>query len=186
MVVDQLGEDAWNATEKKLGIGPTELITGLVYEDSLTIEIISEAAARLNLAFDDALLEFGRYWIKFAAQGPFKSFMNFTGQDLPSFISNLDRMHLAVGTAMPNAQLPSFTLIESTPHRLRIEYRSERMGLEKFVVGLLYGLMERFNTTGTVNIAARSEHATTFDICSAGGVNDYSYRRRSARRIIPG
>lgn len=169
MVIDQLGEDAWSATEQKLGIGPTELITGLVYDDALTIEIISEAATRLNLAFDDALLEFGRYWIKFVSQGSFKSFMDFTGRDLPTFISNLDRMHLAVGTAMPNAHLPSFVLTESTPERMRIEYRSERTGLEKFVVGLFHGLLDRFGTPGNVNIIEQSEHAILFEISLHNG-----------------
>jgi len=112
MVIDQLGEEAWSATERKLGIGPTELVTGMVYEDSLTIEIIAEAADRLNLDMENCLVEFGRYWIKFAERGSFASFMDFTGQDFPSFISNLDRMHLAVATAMPKAQVPSFSLIK--------------------------------------------------------------------------
>lgn len=169
MVIDQIGDDVWNAIEQKLGIGPTEMVTGLVYDDALTIEIISEAAARLNLAFDDALLEFGRYWIKFAASGSFKSFMDFTGQDLPNFISNLDRMHLAVATAMPRAQLPSFTLVENTSDRLLVEYRSDRTGLEKFVVGLFHGLMDRFGTRGSVNIVRRSEHATVFEILHGSG-----------------
>jgi len=79
MVIDQLGDEAWHATERKLGIGPTELVTGMVYEDSLTIEIIAEAAARLNLDMEDCLVEFGRYWIKFAERGSFASFMDFTG-----------------------------------------------------------------------------------------------------------
>ena len=58
MVQDKLGEDAWLALEKKIGIGPTELLTGMVYDDTLTLEIVSEAAARLNLTTDECLFEF--------------------------------------------------------------------------------------------------------------------------------
>ena len=61
MVFDELGEDAWLALEQKLGIGTTELLTGMVYEDALTIAIISEPSARLNLSVDVCLFEFGRY-----------------------------------------------------------------------------------------------------------------------------
>jgi hypothetical protein len=61
MVFDELGEDAWLALEQKLGIGTTELLTGMVYEDALTIAIISEASARLNLSVDVCLFEVGRY-----------------------------------------------------------------------------------------------------------------------------
>ena len=60
MVFDQLGEDAWLALEQKLDIGPTELLTGMVYDDALTISIISEASARLNLSVDACRFEFGR------------------------------------------------------------------------------------------------------------------------------
>jgi hypothetical protein len=61
MVQDKLGEDAWFALEQKVGIGPTELLTGMVYDDTLTIALISEASARLNLTINECLFEFGRY-----------------------------------------------------------------------------------------------------------------------------
>lgn len=167
MVIEQLGEEAWQATERKLGIGPTELISGMTYEDSMTIEIIAEAAARLNLDMEDCLLDFGRYWIKFAARGSFASVMDFTGQDLPTFVGNLDRMHLAIATAMPMAQVPSFALLESTPGRLLVEYRSVRTGLEKFVIGLFEGLIERFDAKGSVNLVEQKANYTTFEILYA-------------------
>jgi len=167
MVIDQLGEEAWQATERKLGIGPTELISGMTYEDSLTIEIIAEAAARLNLDVEDCLLDFGRYWIKFADRGSFASVMDFTGQDLPTFIANLDRMHLAIATAMPMAQVPSFTLLSSSPGRLVVEYRSVRTGLEKFVIGLFQGLMDRFDVSGSVSMLDQQENFTSFEILYA-------------------
>jgi guanylate cyclase soluble subunit beta len=87
----------------------------MVYDDALTIAIISEASARLNLSVEACLFEFGRYWIKYAERGSLASIMNFTGQDLASFIENLDRLHLAVGAAMPGARLPSFTTISKAP-----------------------------------------------------------------------
>ncbi len=170
MVIDQLGDEAWQATERKLGIGPTEMITGMVYEDTLTLEIIAEAAARLNLPMEDCLLEFGRYWIKFADQGSFKQFLNFTGQNLESFITNLDRMHLAVATAMPRAQLPSFAVMASSPGRIEVRYRSERTGLEKFVIGLFYGLMDRFGQTGSVALIEQRDDASIFEILYRDGV----------------
>ena len=71
----------------------------MVYDDALTIAIISEASARLNISVDACLFEFGRYWIKYAERGSLASIMNVTGQDLASFIENLDRLHLAVGAA---------------------------------------------------------------------------------------
>lgn len=164
MVFEQLGEEAWLALEQRLGIGPTELLTGKVYDDALTLEIISEAAARFNLTVDECLSEFGRYWIKYAEQGSLSSIMKFTGQDLPSFVANLDRLHLAVGTAMPGAQLPSFTTLQNADGHLLVEYRSDRIGMEKFVNGLFLGLMDRFAVQGDISVISRGTKTIVFDI----------------------
>ena len=164
MVFEQLGKEAWIALEQKLGIGPTELLTGMVYEDELTLEIISETAARMNLTVDECLTEFGRYWIRYADKGSLSSIMKFTGQTLPSFIANLDRLHVAVGTAMPGTQLPSFTMLKNSEGHLSVEYRSDRLGMEKFVYGLFLGLMERFAVHGEVTIVSQGEKYIVFDI----------------------
>jgi guanylate cyclase soluble subunit beta len=164
MVLEKLGEDAWLALEQKLDIGPMDLLTGKLYEDALTLEIISEAAARLNLPVDQCLIEFGQYWVRYADQGSLASVMKFTGQNLASFIANLDRLHLAVGAAMPGARLPAFATLQSEPGHLLVEYRSERAGFEPFVMGLLQGLMNRFHTRGQVQVARRGEQCVIFDI----------------------
>lgn len=164
MVNEKLGEEAWRALEKKLDIGPTELLTAMVYDDALTFKIVAEAADRLNLPMDKCLFVFGNYWIRYVYQGPLASIMNFTGATLRSFIVNLDRLHLAVATAMPGTRLPSFHTLESTTGYIRIEYRSERTGLEEFVRGLFHGLMEKFEVTGRVEIVERSADAIVFEI----------------------
>ena len=164
MVHEELGEEAWLALEQKLKIGPMDLLTGKVYDDALTLEIITEAASMLNLAVGQCLIEFGRYWIRYVDQGSLASVMNFTGQNLASFIKNLDRLHLAVGAAMPDARLPAFSTLCNDPGHIVVEYRSERVGLEPFVMGLLQGLMDRFHACGDIEVASRGEQFVIFDI----------------------
>ena len=164
MVHEELGEEAWLALEQKLKIGPMDLLTGKVYDDALTLDIITEAAAMLNLAVGQCLIEFGRYWIRYVDQGSLASVMNFTGQNLASFIKNLDRLHLAVGAAMPDARLPAFSTLCNDPGHIVVEYRSERVGLEPFVMGLLQGLMDRFHARGDIEVASRGEQFVIFDI----------------------
>lgn len=164
MVQDKLGEDAWFALEQKVGIGPTELLTGMVYDDTLTIATISEAAARLNLTIHECLFEFGRYWIEYASRGSLASAMDLTGHDLVSFISNLDRLHLSVGMAMPGSRLPNFNVVLSEPGFLKVEYHSQRTGLEDFVSGLFQGLIQRFGLIGEVAIADSTAGKVVFEI----------------------
>ncbi len=164
MISEQLGKEAWVALEKKLQIGPAELLTGMVYEDALTLDIVAEAAARLNLTVEECLLEFGKYWIRYADSGPFSSIMDFTGRNLHNFINNLDHMHLAVSAAMPGTRLPSFTTLQTSKDHLVVEYRSDRVGMEKFVQGLLNGILERFRADGEVSVISRGENSIVFDI----------------------
>lgn len=164
MMIDRLGPSAWAKVERETNTGPADLISLCVYDDSKTIALIAASAARLGLPVDEALRDFGRYWVRFAELSSFGPIMDFTGEDLVTFINNLDRMHRSVVLAMPDARVPSFSLLDETRERLLVRYRSDRTGLEYFVVGLLEGLMDRLNETGTVEIAGRDGQAIDFAI----------------------
>lgn len=165
MMIDKLGLSVWRKIERETSTGPGDLISLCVYDDSKTIALINASAAHLGLGIDDALRLFGRYWVRFAELSSFGPIMDFTGQDVVTFINNLDRMHRSVVLAMPDARVPSFTLVEEADGNLLVRYRSDRTGLEGFVIGLFEGLMDRMNEKGTVSLAARHETAIDFAIC---------------------
>lgn len=158
MVVERLGEKEWLRIEREGRIGPSEFIGLTVYDDTVTFRIVQIAADALGLPLASCLREFGRYWINFAQKGSFGAIMDFTGSDLISFISNLDRMHRAVAATMPSGSMPSFILNEQNATSLSILYRSERVGLEQFVIGLLEGLLDRFAVIGSVQYNGRIEN----------------------------
>lgn len=150
MLTETQGQEAWDEIEASVGTGPEHLISANCYDDRLTIGMIEHVAAQMGQSFNELLQNFGRYWIQFAASGPYGTMMNFTGRDLPDFIRNLDRMHRALQDVMPSAQMPSFRVADETDQRLLVEYHSTRSGLEPFVTGLLEGLLLRFDKIGTV------------------------------------
>lgn len=164
MMIDRLGPAAWAMVERETNTGPADLISLCVYDDSKTVALIGASATRLGMPVEEALRDFGRYWVRFAELSSFGPIMDFTGQDIVTFINNLDRMHRSVVLAMPDARVPSFTLIEETRERLLVRYRSDRTGLETFVIGLLEGLMDRLGETGTVELAGRPDNAIDFAI----------------------
>ncbi|KUR71146.1 hypothetical protein AQZ52_10770 [Novosphingobium fuchskuhlense] len=164
MMIDRLGPAAWAKVERETATGPADLISLCVYDDSKTIALIAASADKLGLSFDDALRVFGRYWVQFAELSSFGPIMDFTGQDIVTFINNLDRMHRSVVLAMPDARVPSFTLLDETRQNLRVRYRSDRTGLEAFVIGLLEGLLDRMNEKGTVEVMARAGNTIDFAI----------------------
>lgn len=162
MTIDRAGVDAWRLVEERLGIGPAELISANVYPDELTLALIAAAAEQMGHSVPECLNAFGRYWIGFAENSPYGAIMDFVGQDIAEFVTNLDRMHKAVLLAMPEAQVPDFTLLRASPGELVVRYRGKRAGLEVFVIGLLEGLLERFGRTGRVTLANSSADAADF------------------------
>jgi hypothetical protein len=151
MVTETAGAEAWREIERDAAVGPREMISALVYEDTVTFALVAAAAARLGLSVEEALRAFGRYWIRFTVQGSYADIIRFTGRDIETVIVNLDRMHSAVLAAMPDARMPSFSIVESVPGALRVRYESERSGLDTFVVGLMEGLLDHFGHAGEVS-----------------------------------
>lgn len=164
MVIEQSGESVWSRIEDKLGIGPEHLISVQTYDDSLTLAIIGSVAEELRLSLSQCLVAYGRYWIRFAAQGAYGGLMNFTGTDFCTFIENLDRMHQTVHAAMSEAIVPSFKITGRGEDYIKVEYRSEREGLEPFVAGLLEGLLDHFAITGNVEPVSKCDNAPEFII----------------------
>ena len=167
MVVELKGAEAWSEIEQSCAIGPVELISAVVYDDAMTLAIVGAASQVLEMDVPTCLKNFGRYWIRFAERGSYGALMNFTGQNLTTFIANLDRMHASVALALPQANTPSFSVVGSDGPEIRVRYWSSREGLEPFVVGLLEGLLDRFGEIGTVTQCDAKSNGTDFVITLA-------------------
>lgn len=150
MVLDRAGKLAWSEIEAMAGIGQSELISAESYDDAITLRLIAGAAECSKVTLDEFLLEFGRYWIQYAEQGSFGAILKFTGNDLPTFLRNLNRLHGSVQSVMPVAQMPSFIVVREEDGLIELDYSSSRQGMVPFVEGLLQGLLDRFGLQGHV------------------------------------
>lgn len=164
MVLDRAGQETWDQIEAIAGTGQSELISAEIYDDAVTLQLIGSAARCVEIDVGEFLVDFGRYWIAYAESGPFGPILNFTGDDIATFLRNLDRLHDGVQTVMPNARMPSFKVVSEEPDVLLVDYHSERTGLEPFVEGLLLGLLDRFNLSGAIDIVPSAEKAVRFRI----------------------
>ncbi|MBS0254072.1 MAG: heme NO-binding domain-containing protein [Proteobacteria bacterium] len=168
MMIERVGPEGWAELEQHLQVGPAEFISLNLYDDELTIRMIASAAAKLEIGTATMMRDFGRSWVQFAERGSFGSMLSFTGRTLGEFIGNLDRLHQAVIVAMPQARVPSFVLVEDHGQRMVVDYRSDRAGLEPFVVGLFEGLLDRFGLRGSVLEIGEVPGGARFEITIEG------------------
>ncbi|MFD1192020.1 heme NO-binding domain-containing protein [Phenylobacterium conjunctum] len=142
MVLEQHGAGAWSEVVRLADLHEAHFISASTYSDDLTQSLLAAVASVLQEPEPSLLATFGRYWIKYVLKGPYGDILRLAGDDLATILTNLDRLHDAIRVAMPAADTPSFEVLRRQSSEIRLAYRSNRAGLEPFVIGLLQGLME--------------------------------------------
>ena len=120
------------------------------FADAETVELVDRAARLFALSNDDFLEALGAYWISFSKNNGYETILAFAGRDISTFLSNLNDLHGAVGVSFTGAITPNFTILEQGPGFIRLRYESGRTGLNRFVLGLLKGLLRHFQLSGDV------------------------------------
>ncbi|MBY9068093.1 heme NO-binding domain-containing protein [Hyphomonas sp. WL0036] len=151
MVVETLGDDAWQSILAEAQLNGELFISGQNYSDEVTFALIGAIAKVSGIEPENLLRLFGEYWIRYAAQSPYGTMFRIGGNRLDTFLSNLNRMHASIHSTMPASRMPSFEMLRQEGNRIDMLYTSDREGLTPFVEGLLKGLMTHFGETGHVS-----------------------------------
>lgn len=150
MAIQAGGPECWEAIRKKAGFSDPTFLSMQAYPDEITYSLVAAASEELDTPVEDLLKAFGRHWILFTAQEGYGALLDMTGATLSSFLANLNEMHARVASSMPELTPPGFEVQELDGGVIEVHYFSERAGLAPMVVGLLEGLVERFNTDAFV------------------------------------
>lgn len=158
------GQALWDRIRSAAGVEDEIFLAMKPYPDEITYRLVTAASAELDLPAEEILRLFGRHWIVYTAQEGYGPLLAMGGRNLPSFLRNLDAMHVRVAAEMPELRPPSFVVTELEEQVLRVEYRSHRAGLAPMVVGLLEGLGELFETPVAITRLDQAEggDCTTF------------------------
>lgn len=164
MVVQEHGRPAWEAIRKAAGVEQEVFVTMQSYPDALTYNLVGAASKHLQLPADELLHAFGVYWVRVVAPEGYGPLLELAGSSLPEFLHNLDAMHERVAMAFTNLHQPSFSTEQVGPGHLLVHYRSHRPGLAPFVIGLLHGLAERFETPVEVRLLRGRDDGLDHDV----------------------
>ena len=151
LAIDKAGEDAWREIAIECKLDSEHFISGQHYSDNVTNALIRAVAAKTGADVDTLLKDFGRHWIEFAENSSFSAVLDMAGDDLVTFLDNLDRMHVSIKTTMPEAVMPSFHVDKAGGDEVVMTYTSPRQGLTPFVTGLLEGVLARFGEQGEIS-----------------------------------
>ena len=167
MVLEQFGSVAWDQVLASAGLDDGDFVSAQPYPDEVTFRLITAAAATAGLTVEQTLQAFGHHWVKTSNTGVYANVMAILGGSLLDALRNLDRMHASIQIAMPDAQLPQFVIVSQDERAIKLAYYSTREGLERFVLGLLEGLLNRYNQPGSVVFSGTDGEARLFTITLA-------------------
>jgi hypothetical protein len=144
LVIQEAGEDAWLSVCCAAAIDPEGFEALTAYPDEVTFRLVGAAAEQIGVSSEEILRRFGRHWVRYTAEHGYREIMRMFGRDFRACLSNLNRMHGHMGGLMPELKPPRFTVLETSPTTVTLDYYSVRQGLAPMVVGLLEGLAEKF------------------------------------------
>ncbi|MBM3597303.1 MAG: heme NO-binding protein [Alphaproteobacteria bacterium] len=146
LVTSKFGEAKWAEICQKAGVSDPNFITMVKYPDDVTYRLVGAASELLNVPAADILEAFGEHWTVYSATAGFGHLLDFAGDNLVDFLSNLDSMHTRVALTFPELDPPSFRVTDVTADSLRLHYYSKRPGLTPVAMGMVKGLGKRFKT----------------------------------------
>lgn len=150
LVIENFGEEMWARIRTSAGVETDDFVSMQSYDDAVTYELVGAASKELDLPAETVLETFGKYWVNYVGQENYGELMNAAGDDLPTFLENLDQMHARIMLSFPELNPPTFRVTDRSENSLVLHYHSERPGLAPLVVGLLHGLGHRFKTDVSV------------------------------------
>lgn len=162
--INKFGQDRWHEIAAIAEIVDDDMVSAQVYSDETTMRMLEAVRAAFDIEMEDFLESFGIYWIEFAASSAYGAMFDMTGTGLLDCLRNLDRLHSAIKLTLPDAVMPSFTVLDSGKGFVNVRYSSPRVGLEPFVKGLFIGLLNRFHLTGRVVAIGPSDLGVVFHL----------------------
>lgn len=150
LVVARGGQELWQRVKAEAGVCVDMFVRNHGYSDEVTYALVSAASQCLDIQAAQLLEEFGVHWVLHAAEDSYPDLMKAGGKSLPEFLLRLPDFHTRISLLFPDLKPPEFRCSDREENSLHLHYFSHRPGLASFVVGLIRGLGERFETPVSV------------------------------------
>lgn len=144
LVLSRYGELTWESIRARAGVPDATFVTMSPYPDEVTYALVGAASEVLDTDPAVILEAFGEYWMQYSAQAGYGDLLTMMGDDLVTFLDELDQMHDRLRLSFPELKPPSIYLSDQVGPSFVVHYVSDRSGLTPFFVGLLRGAGRRF------------------------------------------
>ncbi|XP_013400601.1 guanylate cyclase soluble subunit beta-2 [Lingula anatina] len=160
LVIKKFGEEVWETIlEKAQCDDTTDFMVFHRYTDQKTIGLVVAVSQVLDVPLEAVLELFGEYFFEYCLDNGYDKMLRTLGEDLPSFIQNLDSLHSLLAMSYKNIEAPSFRCeANSGEDTLILHYYSRRKGLYPIVIGLVRAVGKHlFNSDCTLEVISKTD-----------------------------
>ncbi len=144
MIIKYHGDQTWQNILEHAQVSDDAFMRMRSYDDKITYALVGATSEVLGAPVDECLKAFGQFWMAEFAPDSYDSLLQAAGDDLLTFLENLDLLHDRISTTFIDFKPPSFGVQRVNETQAILNYVSYRRGLVPFVIGLLMGMQERF------------------------------------------
>lgn len=128
------------------------------YSFSEMLQLLQHLSAKTELSIDTLLLVYAEHFFGVIEQS-YPGLLA-TYKDPIEMLSSIENhIHVEVRKIYPDAELPTFTVIEKTDNSLIMDYRSSR-AMHHFGLGLMNKTFEHFNASASIELEKIKEDGT--------------------------
>mgnify|MGYP005991959765 CR=1 FL=1 len=128
------------------------------YKFSEMLQLLQHLSAKTGISIDDLLLVYAEHFFS-VLEDSYPGLLA-TYKDPIEMISSIeDHIHVEVRKIYPDAELPTFEVVEKSEKSLIMIYKSSR-AMHHFGLGLMNKTFEHFNATATIDLEKIKEDGT--------------------------
>ena len=120
------------------------------YDFSEMLQLLTHLSTNTGISSDDLLLVYGEHFFS-VLQESYAGLLNTYSDPIELLASIENHIHVEVRKIYPDAELPTFEVIEKDNEHLTMIYKSSR-AMHAFGLGLMRKTFEHFNSTGTIDL----------------------------------
>lgn len=128
------------------------------YSFSEMLSLLVNLNEETGIAIDELLLVYGEHFFS-VVEKSYSFFLKEFNDPIEMLASIEDHIHVEVRKIYPDAELPTFTIIEKTEDKLVMLYKSSR-AMHSFGLGLMNKTFEYFNAVATILVEKIKEDGT--------------------------
>jgi len=128
------------------------------YKFSEMLQLLQHLNTNTGVSIDNLLLVYGEHFFS-VLEGSYPGLLSTYNDPIEMLSSIENHIHIEVKKIYPDAELPTFEVIEKTKNALTMIYKSSR-AMHHFGLGLMNKTFEHFNTKATIKLDKIKEDGT--------------------------